>query len=52
VKLLVENSNYQSDFTFGPVRHIKVIPSHVLFSPLKQTKYHSSDPGIERLISL
>ena len=32
-------------------RHMNVIASHVLFSPLKRTKYHSSTPGIERLIS-
>jgi len=32
------------------IRHMNVIASHVLFSPLKRTKYHSSTPGIERLI--
>jgi len=29
-----------------------VMASYVLFSRLKRTKYHSSTPGIERLISL
>jgi hypothetical protein len=37
VKLSVKNSNWLS-FTFGTVRHIDVIVSHLLFSPLKRTK--------------
>jgi len=31
--------NYNLSLTFGPMRHIDVIASHLLFSPLTQTKY-------------
>ena len=35
VKLLVEISNYWLKITFGLIRHIEVVASHALFSPLK-----------------
>jgi len=51
VKLLVEISNYLLKIIFWLMRHIDVIASHVLFSPLKRTKSPSSAPRVERIIS-
>ena len=31
--------NYDVSLTFGPMSHIDVIATHLLFSPLKRTKY-------------
>ena len=33
--------DYYLSLTFGPMNHIDVIASHLLFSPLTQTKYQT-----------
>jgi hypothetical protein len=36
-----QKPNYYLTLTFGTMRHIDVIASHLLFSPLKETKYQT-----------